>query len=260
MNGILSLALVCVPTIVLAQDIHVVHCLAGCPTGTPETNDMVVREIYALSNNAETKFADWVAYRVTRETIGTSDSLGRDWQNDQLLAADETLEADDYDGAFRALRTDRGHQAPLASFAGTNFWRETNILSNITPQKSALNQGPWVRLETAVRDAAYALREVYVVTGPIFDPDEDSMQLPGADEPHSVPTGYFKVVADSSGRLAAFLFDQDVPRSMDYCDGIVTVQAVETATGLDLFPREPNWPNGSLDARLGCQDPPASRR
>ena len=260
MYKIPHLALVCASAVALAQDIHVVHCLAGCPTGTPETNDMVVREIYALSNNAGTKFADWVAYRVTRETIGTSNSLSRDWQDDHLLAADETLEDDDYAGAFRLLRTDRGHQAPLASFAGTHFWRVTNILSNITPQKSALNQGPWARLETAVRDAAYALREVYVVTGPIFDPDEHSMQLPGADEPHSVPTGYFKVVADSSGRLTAFLFDQDAPRTMDHCDGIVTLQSVEMASGLDLFPREPNWPNGSLKARLGCQDPPASPR
>ena len=121
MNGILSFALVCMPAVALAQDIHVVHCLAGCPTGTPETNDLVVREIYALSANAETKFADWVAYRVTRETIGTSDSLDRNWQNDDLLAADATLEDDDYSGAFSALRTDRGHQAPLASFAGTRF-------------------------------------------------------------------------------------------------------------------------------------------
>lgn len=221
---------------------------------------MVVREIYALSNNAETKFADWVAYQVTRETIGTSDSLDRKWQRDELLAADETLEGDDYRGAFRALNTDRGHQAPLASFAGTHFWRVTNILSNITPQKSALNQGPWLRLETAVRDAAYRLRAVYVVTGPIFDPDEDSMQLPGADEPHSVPTGYFKVVADRSGRLTAFLFDQDVPKDMDHCEAIVSVQAVETASGLDLFPREPKWPNGSLAPQLGCQDSPAVRR
>ena len=260
MNRTLTLAFVCIPAIALAQDIHVVHCLAGCPTGTPETNDVVVREIYALSNNEETKFADWVAYRVTRETIGTSDSLDRNWQNDELLAADETLERDDYTGAFRILHTDRGHQAPLASFAGTHFWRVTNILSNITPQKSALNQGPWVRLETAVRDAAYALTEVYVVTGPTFDPDEESMQLPGADETHSVPTGYFKVVANSTGRLTAFLFDQDVPRDMDHCDGIVTLQAVETASGLDLFPRERNWPNGSLAARLGCNDRPATRR
>lgn len=180
--------------------------------------------------------------------------MDRNWQNDELLAADETLEDDDYSGAFRALKPDRGHQAPLASFAGTNFWRVTNILSNITPQKSALNQGPWVRLETAVRDAAYAMREVYVVTGPICDRDADSMQLPGADESHSVPTGYFKVVADSRGRLTAFLFDQDTPRGMNHCDGIVTLQSVEMASGLDLFPREPSWPDGGLEARLGCED------
>ena len=173
---------------------------------------------------------------------------------------DETLEEDDYTGAFRALRTDRGHQAPLASFAGTTFWRVTNILSNITPQKSALNQGPWLRLETAVRDAAYALRGVYVVTGPIFDPDEDSMQLPGADERHSVPTGYFKVVADRNGRLTAFLFDQDASRNMDHCDGVVPLRSVEAASGLDLFPDAPNWPTGSLEAALGCRDRPATRR
>ena len=190
----LAFAFVCLPGIALAQNLHIVHCLAGCPAGTPATNDLVVREIYALSNNPETKFADWVAYRVTRETIGTSDSLDRAWRDDDLLDADDTLEDDDYDGAFRALRTDRGHQAPLASFAGTRFWRVTNILSNITPQKSALNQGPWVRLEAAVRDAAYASGEVYVVTGPTLDPDEESVRLPGADEPHSVPTGYFNVV------------------------------------------------------------------
>ena len=254
MKKALALAFLCLPGIGLAQDIHIVHCLAGCPTGTPNTNDLVVREIYALSNNEKTKFADWVAYRVTRETIGTSDSLNRSWQDDELLDADDTLEENDYDGASRALRTDRGHQAPLASFAGTHFWRVTNILSNITPQKSALNQGPWVRLEAAVRDAAYATGRVYVVTGPIFDPDEEAMQLPRADEPHIVPTGYFKVVAHSTGRLAAFLFDQDVPRRMDFCDGLVTLRHVETASGLDLFPHAPDWPTGSLETQLGCRE------
>ena len=180
MKRALTFALGFLSVIASAQEIHIVHCLAGCPTGTPETNDLVVREIYALSNNEVTKFADWVAYRVTSETIGTSDSLLRNWQNDELLDEDDTLEDDDYNGASRALGTDRGHQAPQASFAGTHFWRVTNILSNITPQKAALNQGPWRRLEEAVRDAAYAAGEVYIVTGPVFDSDDTSIQLPGA--------------------------------------------------------------------------------
>ena len=165
---------------------------------------------------------------------------------------DQTLEVDDYVGAFRELDTDRGHLAPLASFAGTRFWRMTNILSNITPQKRALNRGPWAGLETAVRDAAYELREVYVVTGPTFDPNQNAMKLPSANEQHSVPTGYFKIVADSTGRLTAFIFDQDTPRNTDYCDWITTLRSVETATGLDLFPRRTNWPTGTLAAHLGC--------
>lgn len=252
MKRAMLFAICCLPGICLAQDLLVVHCLAGCPTGTPATNNLVVREIYALSNNDKTKFADWVAYRVTRETIGTSNSLARNWRSDRLLEEDHTLEEDDYKGANKELGTDMGHQAPLASFAGTRFWRVTNILSNITPQKSALNQGPWRYLEEAIRDAAYAKREVFVVTGPTYDTDEDSMELPGADEPHRVPTGYFKVVADRTGRMAAFFFDQDVGRKNDYCSGITTLIEIEAASGLDIFPQESDWPNGSLEIELGC--------
>ena len=219
--------------------------------GAPATNDLVIREIYALSNNRCTKFADWVAYRVTRETIGTSNSLERDWKHDDLLLAEETMEKDDYRGAKDTIRTDRGHQAPLAAFAGTHFWRVTNILSNITPQKSKLNQGPWKRLEEAVREAAYKLGEVYVVTGPLFDPEENQMELPNADEPHSVPTGYFKVIADKKDKRLAFIFDQDAKKSMNYCEGVVSLAKVEERSGLNIFPRAKTW-SGDLLSQLGC--------
>ena len=81
-----------------AHEIVIVHCLDGdCPTGALETNVTVVREIYALSNNAQTKLADWVAYRVTNQTIGTSNSLDRNWQNDDLLDPVDTLEGEERD-------------------------------------------------------------------------------------------------------------------------------------------------------------------
>lgn len=119
-------------------ELHTFHCLHGCPLGAPGTNDTIVREIYTLSSNDLTKMADWVAYRKTPETIGTSE--GRDWQTDPALAADETLTEESYKDAPASLHIDRGHQAPLASFSGTQMADQTNILSNITPQGSALNQ------------------------------------------------------------------------------------------------------------------------
>jgi endonuclease G len=234
-----------------AQEVHIVHCLKGCPTGAPATNDLVVRELFALSSNDDRKFADWVAYRVTKQTIGTSASLDRDWKPDPALDDNETLEKNDYTGASAAHDYQRGHQAPLASLAGSVFWRTTNFLSNITPQKADLNAGAWGKLEEAVRHAAYHRRTLYVITGPLYDgtamPD-----LPGTTEPHTVPTGYWKIISTKSGRMTAFTFEQNTPRDANYCDHRQTLANVESRSGLNLFPQELGWPNGSLDADLGC--------
>lgn len=91
-----------VPAGVLAADgeLHTFHCLFGCPLGAPATNDTIVREIYTLSSNDLTKVADWVAYRVTPTSIGSSGE--RTWQADPWLSADETLTPPAYDGAHDA--------------------------------------------------------------------------------------------------------------------------------------------------------------
>jgi endonuclease G, mitochondrial len=240
---------------VIGQDIHIVHCFEGaCPTGVPVSNDLVVREIYALSSNDDTKLADWVAYRVTRETIGTSADLNRGWETDGFLDEDETLEAgsgrrDDYSGANSANDYDRGHQAPLASFAGTVFWRATNIYSNITPQRADLNQGAWVTLEDAIRDLAYEQREIWVVTGPVY---EREMPLLGnAGEAHSVPSGYWKVVINRAGAASAFFFDQETPRGAEYCNHREGLATIENRSGLVISPGR-SLDIGALDDALGC--------
>ena len=235
-----------------AQSLHIVHCLQGCPTGIPASNDLIVREIYALSSNDTRKFADWVAYRVTSETIGTSASLNRTWRADPKIAPAETLEPNDYSGANTAHGYDRGHQAPLASFAGTVFWRTTNFLSNITPQQADLNQGPWKNLEAKIRDLAYSRGEVYVVTGPLYDAPTPTPLLPNSDETHTVPTGYWKIVSTNTGVMTAFVFDQGTARTANYCNHRSTLVTVETRSGLDLFPNATGWPTGDLRMELGC--------
>lgn len=235
-----------------ASELHTFHCLLGCPVGTPATNDVVVREIYTLSSNDLTRLADWVAYRLTPETIGTSE--GRNWQTDPWLAPDETLIPDHYDRAPDELHIDRGHQAPLAAFSGTPFASSTNILSNITPQASALNQGAWQRLEGAERTLARRLNgPVYVLTGPLFE--RLMRPMPEGPEFHRVPSGYWKVVATADGRVTAFIFDQNTPRNANYCDGRVRRAEVELRSRLRLFPNATR-PFSPLDADLGCRTPP----
>jgi len=180
------------PAAAAEAELHTFHCLHGSPVGAPATSDTIVREIYTLSSNDITKQADWVAYPVTPATIGASEN--RNWAKDPWLANDETLNPAEYTGAPAALHIDRGHQAPLASFSGTPSVADTNILANITPQASALNQGPWVRLENPERALAQQSgKAIFLYTGPLFE--RMMKPLPGTPKMHRVPSGYWKVVA-----------------------------------------------------------------
>lgn len=235
-------------------ELHTFHCLHGCPVGAAAIDDIIVREIYTLASNDLTKMADWVAYRITPDTIGRSKE--RDWQPDPWLDPDETLEEADYEGASAALGIDRGHQAPLAAFSGTPFAGDTNILSNITPQGSAMNQAPWQRLEASELKLAQAEKTaVYVLTGPLFE--RVMPPLPRADERHRVPSGYWKVIATADGRVAAFIMDTTAPRSAAYCAARVTLDEVELRTRFALFPRMRNRDFKDLSEALGCTRPAA---
>jgi endonuclease G len=237
-------------------------CLGGCPVGASSSNTTITRSIYVLSNNPRTKFADWVAYRVTRETIGKSKQ--RNWKADPDLPASQTLEPSDYDGAPMALKIDRGHQAPLAAFSGTADWSKTNYLSNITPQSSQLNQGPWEKLEAAeIRLAQQPdVTAVFVVTGPLNE--HPTRPLPNADEPHTVPSAYWKVVAIQSASgvaTASFLMHQTSPRGAVFCNYAVTISEVERRSQTVLFPeisaetrRQINERPDALLPALGCDD------
>lgn len=227
-------------------------CLYGCPAGAPEANRTITRSIYVLSNNGHTKFADWVAYVVSKKTIGKTQV--RVWRRDPDLPEDETLSPKDYDNVQRALHADRGHQAPLASLTSMPKWEEANFLSNITPQQSALNQGPWEKLESAERSLAKkaGIKTVYTLTGTLYE--TEMPKLPKAHLNHVVPSGYWKVVAienEDGVQAAAFIMHQDAPRAGNFCNYGVTISAIEQRTKLRLFPELADSKHESLAAVAG---------
>ncbi|MEL7833023.1 hypothetical protein [Fodinibius sp. Rm-B-1B1-1] len=52
-----------------------------------------------MSSNDQTKFADWVSYRLTKETASGQEDE-RDWESDPWLEEEETLEPSDYEGGL----------------------------------------------------------------------------------------------------------------------------------------------------------------
>jgi endonuclease G len=226
-------------------DILSVHCPLGCPSN-PQGNDLVFGHVYALSNNPETKFADWVAYEV--DVLNFGNSPGRAWKADPLLEDNETLEPTDYK-SVSDIDHDRGHQAPLGSFAGSRYWSELNYLSNITPQHADLNQGAWKRLEDAVRESISYRDTLFVITGPIYN--QNSLKLPNADQSdkHEIPSSYFKIIYDDKGNAASFVMEQSTPKNADFC----TKQKPITEIASKINSALPGLTNSSVVAsRIGC--------
>ena len=229
-------------------------CLYGCPTGAPSGDRIIRRPIYTLANNGDRKFADWVAYEITAESIGPTQK--RVWHRDPELPANETLAPKDYKGAREALRIDRGHQAPLASFTGTQFWDLADYLSNITPQAIDLNEGPWEGLEKGERHIAQSPTTVYSITGPLYE--SQMPKLPNYHEPHEIPSGYWKIVAivqDKEVKTAAFIMLQTASRDENFCNDEVTIRVVENRSHLKFFPKMAPAEREQLETKPGKLSP-----
>jgi len=251
MRAFLILLLCLVPGTLDAQEIKCKHFFQGMPSVDTTPSEIIIRDCYALQTNRETKFPAWVAYRLTlREVCGTLD-LGRKWRTDPWLAADATLETnrDDYRGAATLLY-DRGHLVPLASFKGSLNASQVNYYSVIAPQRRALNRGPWLDLENAVRDLVWSEGSVYVIVGPLYE--KKMAPLPNADEPHRVPSGFWMIVAAPTGvnieydsgtgnysngtQAVGFIVSQVPGLYNSIRDFIVPIQEIEARAAIQVFP------------------------
>jgi len=232
----LTLGLLCCT--VRAGEIHCKHFWNGMTEGTSATNDLIIRDCYAVSTNDETKFPDWVAYHLTSREILGDLSLNRKWETDLWLDEDETLEAspDAYFGAYTTLRYDRGHLVPLTSFVGSRDAQQVNQYSVVVPQRMGLNRGAWLKVEDWERQLVNWYGEIYVLNGTLY---EDNMPpLPNANEPHRVPSGFWKIIVfeDYRPRAISFVFKQQTARRAQPSKHVVSVEVIEKLTGLTFFP------------------------
>lgn len=156
---------------------------------------------------------------------------------------------------------DRGHMAPnhaIATRYGAGGQAETFRMSNIVPQKPDLNRQVWRRIEEMEADRwAVDLDGVWVITGPVFD--EDRQFLKKAAPRIDIPDAFYKVivdevVADESGapvpRMLAFMVPQDVDGGEPVEEFLVSVDWIESKTGLDLMPGLPDEVEAALESAV----------
>lgn len=177
----------------------------------------------------------WVTYRLTQpppeaRRLPRPDRFSADWRAFGLI---------DHDSYTRS-GYDRGHLAPnhaMARIYGSDAQWASFRMTNISPQRSALNQGVWQRLEYyELGTLAAQFGEVWVTTGPVFIGERERLPTHPLVE---IPDAFYKLYAvtdaDGSPLLFAFLIPQQVRGDEPLARFVVSVDEVERLTGLDFF-------------------------
>jgi len=233
-----------------AGEYRIGHCLHGCPQGASPENHLILRPIYALSYNTTNKSADWVAYKISADSIGIATSLSRQPRADNYVA--ETLTEADFSRAEDA-ELQLAQFVALVDFAGTPYWDDVNYLTNAVARKQALNRGAWYGLEWSIRNLVNRGSEVFVLAGPVYGPTPQVSAL-STRKSYRVPDGFYKIVITEQGQGSVFLFGQNTPVHVHHCELRSTIPEIETLTGLDFFPEHPRLVLDSLDLLVGCRD------
>jgi endonuclease G len=188
----------------------------------------------------------WAVYRLPAETLPQRFPRPSRFRTDNRTSTKVTPET------YTNSGYDRGHLVPnhaIATRFGATAQEETFLMSNIMPQEPALNQGPWRKLEAVLADETAArCREIWVSVGPVYRGAPRSLQGKTL-----VPGACFMLVADElprgGVRLQAVLMPQEASRSADFRHYVVSVDAVERATGLNFFVDLPDELEAELEMK-----------
>lgn len=231
-----------------AQEATIV--LGGLPDATPFRHGpvrLLKNRAYWTGYSEQLRNPVWTAYRVQDlERIPVPPRRPSHFDVDRRTLARVTT-AD-----YAHAEFDRGHMAPnyaIAIHFGEEAQRETFLMSNISPQRHALNAGPWKEFEQRVA-TSYPARfgEVWVVCGPLFT--ADPARLPAGV---AIPDAFYLIVGDQvEGRLRveAFILPQATEAGAALSRFRSSVDAIEARAGLDFFPDLPAEAQAALEARV----------
>lgn len=195
-------------------------------------SDVLVEHLgYTLCYSEKDEQAAWIAYELTaRETqarLPRSDNFRED-----PSVPTESASPSDYKGSGY----DRGHLAPAADMEWSKeVMSESFLMSNMSPQKPALNRGKWKDLEEQVRGWAVRDSALYVITGPVLT--QKPIGAIGKNKV-TVPASYFKVIVDMTEpeiKGIGFLMPNAALKE-PISAYAASINEVEKVTGLNFFP------------------------
>jgi DNA/RNA endonuclease G (NUC1) len=239
-----------VPSGVTFQD----HVEFGAPSDHDPSDDLVVtRDEYVASYNPARNASNWVAWNLDAEHIGDVDRC-ECYTFDPALNAFGAAEVVNFD--YTGSGYSRGHMTQ--SFNRTATLPDnaaTYLLTNILPQSSANNGGPWGDFEFYTNGRVFDGEEAYLVAGGIWGANPSTLKNEGKVQ---IPDYTWKVavfvrgdgtLADVTSRddleviaiVTPNRIESGVPGGVDelvsddWRDYVVEVDELEARTGYDVL-------------------------
>lgn len=164
------------------------------------TNRALCYDAFAILHSGDSKTSVYVAQKLNRASVADADEKRKDkFFADARLPEAERATLEDYQRSGWS----RGHMAPASDMPTVQAMAQSFSLANMVPQAAKHNGGTWARtVEQATRKyAARASGNVYVITGPVFEPNIE--QSPGIGPGRvRVPKYLFKLVYDEDRNRA----------------------------------------------------------
>lgn len=191
------------------------HMPYGVPIGVTANEHVLRQDEYIINYDSDLRVPLWVAYRIRDFDLLLGRARTQCFRRDPRLTDSEAGVCADYEEPV----FDRGHMAPNADFVRSEAAMiNTYMFSNMTPQRANFNRSIWARLEGYIRDWARLKGEIFVITGAVFDRDNDGtrdadnqaqrMQSNNGNTRVAVPSHFYKSSSPRgttcSGRRSVF--------------------------------------------------------
>lgn len=203
------------------------------------------RKGYTLSYNADYKTPQWVAWALTKK-----ETQGEEGRTDKFVPDPDVRGAKAYSNDYTNSGYDRGHMAPAADMKwNPQAMEESFYMSNICPQNPNLNRGDWNDLEEQSRQWAKEYGTIYIVCGPIYDSKHPKRI---GNHKVAVPDAFYKVILINKKKdpqALGFIFPNQAGHKL-LKRYLVTVDSVESRTGIDFFPALPDEIENKIEAEL----------
>src|SRR5450759_379891 len=197
------------------------------PTST--TGQIIKHTYYILSYSEPNEQAEWVYYELTPAFVNGSQPRKDEFRPDPMVSTGSAQLSD-----YRGSGYDRGHLCPAADMKlNATSMSETFFLSNMSPQDPSFNRGIWESLEATVRSWAITEGMIYVVTAGVLTSNKGKIGASGV----TVPQYYYKVIyaPKGQGKMIALVLPNE-KGTKQLPEYVVSVDSVESITGIDFFP------------------------